>query len=395
MAGFDSGRDTNNNSREDVSNLGARPQPLKQAARSQESVPESLSIRMPGGFSPSPAGTPTEQPKPLEPRVPQRENQREPQTEPQPEPQKQLQLAPEPQTLEPAEAPAVRPPLPGEESEESKESYRPGLGPMVKKKSNKDVANAFRKAATAARAFQPRAGGAGARLLNKDETKSPTDADGITGVFKAPALLRTASEDVTTPTTPNDSAAGTPASEKPPVFPVSAAPAQAEVPEVTVSSPVAAAAAALENSRSPDPVTQQREVEQALSPDPSAAKATEAPERPKMKRRSLQHSTYLSKLGVDPGLLEGRGLDFEALLADFGWGSSIFHTKKIEVFEADVRRELGRVEAGSWLMHTEQKDDRVEAAEKLLDKAIAECDELEGLLTLYNVELGVSDDEHP
>jgi hypothetical protein len=47
------------------------------------------------------------------------------------------------------------------------------------------------------------------------------------------------------------------------------------------------------------------------------------------------------------------------------------------------------VEAGSWLNHLEQKDDRVEAVEKMLDRAIAECDELEGLLTLYNVELSV------
>jgi hypothetical protein len=58
--------------------------------------------------------------------------------------------------------------------------------------------------------------------------------------------------------------------------------------------------------------------------------------------------------------------------------------------ENDIKREIARVEAGSWLNHLEQKDDRVEAVERMLDRAIAECDELEGLLTLYNVELGVS-----
>lgn len=109
----------------------------------------------------------------------------------------------------------------------------------------------------------------------------------------------------------------------------------------------------------------------------------------RQKRRSNHDLKFLTKLGIDPSILDGRGLDFESTLVDFGWGSSELHPRKIDSLETDLRRELGRVEAGSWLGHLEQKDDRVEAVERMLDRAIAECDELEGLLTLYNVELSV------
>lgn len=67
--------------------------------------------------------------------------------------------------------------------------------------------------------------------------------------------------------------------------------------------------------------------------------------------------------------------------------------KKLDAFEADLKREIARVEAGSWLNNTEHNDERVEAVEKMLDKVIGECDELEGLLTLYNVELSSLNDD--
>jgi hypothetical protein len=62
-------------------------------------------------------------------------------------------------------------------------AHRPGLGPSIKKTiGQKDAANAFRKAAAAAGAFRPRAGGAAAKLLAKD-TKTSDEPDGISGVF--------------------------------------------------------------------------------------------------------------------------------------------------------------------------------------------------------------------
>jgi hypothetical protein len=109
----------------------------------------------------------------------------------------------------------------------------------------------------------------------------------------------------------------------------------------------------------------------------------------KIKRRSLQQEKYLGELGIDKSILEGKGIEFENLLLDFGWGDGARQPKQIADFENDVKRQLGRVEAGSWLSQADNaREDKVTHVEALLDKAIAECDELEGLLTLYSVELG-------
>src|SRR4029077_602033 len=74
--------------------------------------------------------------------------------------------------------------------EEGQEVHRPGLGPMVKKKSTKDIVNAFRKAANAYTTytnFKPRPGGAGERLMAKPKNTS-NGPDGITSVVPAPLL---------------------------------------------------------------------------------------------------------------------------------------------------------------------------------------------------------------
>ena len=62
------------------------------------------------------------------------------------------------------------------------EVHRPGLGPMIKKKSTKEIATAFRRAAMAHNAFKPRAGGAGERL-KVEAQQGPNSPDGINGVF--------------------------------------------------------------------------------------------------------------------------------------------------------------------------------------------------------------------
>jgi hypothetical protein len=56
----------------------------------------------------------------------------------------------------------------------------------------------------------------------------------------------------------------------------------------------------------------------------------------------------------------------------------------------EIGRELNKAQAGGWMSRIDDEDERVAAVMKGLDKTIEECDELDGLLTLYNVELSVS-----
>ncbi|KAF2842034.1 hypothetical protein M501DRAFT_1008096 [Patellaria atrata CBS 101060] len=265
---------------------------------------------------------------------------------------------------------------------------KPGLGPMVKMAANKNIADTLRKAANAYGAFKPRAGGGAARFFasKEDPTKDNEEPNGITGVVPAPSLARSGSLEQAQSQTPDVPA---PPKEEmqdePKLSPVdTTAP---DVPELKITSPVSArpTSVTLEDT-SPQKRKQETEIP-SKSPEKAPSTEVDLQEARKKRRRSNQHAKYLSALGVDPVLFEGRGLDFEATLSDFGWGTKVMEAKDISALEADIRREIGRVEAGSWLGHLEQKDDRVEAVEKMLDRAIAECDELEGLLTLYGVEL--------
>ena len=110
----------------------------------------------------------------------------------------------------------------------------------------------------------------------------------------------------------------------------------------------------------------------------------------KVKRRSNYQNAYLDELGVDRALLEDKCLDFESLLEEFGWKDTALQPRQLSELENDLRREQGRLEAGSWLSAdgNASREEKVSQVEALLDKTIQECDELEGLLTLYSVELG-------
>lgn len=256
----------------------------------------------------------------------------------------------------------------------------PGSGPG-------DAANKFRKAAAAAGAFKPRAGGAAAKLFAKEEKKSD-EPDGISGVFKPkrPAPVEAPKEEVFEKKVeePGSRPTSSRMSRDLPKISTDA------VPAVTISGPKSPAPVVNE----PQPEPSAEETARAPTPEQLEAKAPEAaadPEPRKKKRRSNQQVMNISKLGIDPSIMDERGLGFESLLTELGWGGNAFAPKHIENLEMDIKREIARVEAGSWLNHLEQKDDRVEAVERMLDRAIAECDELEGLLTLYNVELSVSD----
>jgi hypothetical protein len=276
----------------------------------------------------------------------------------------------------------------GSESQ-SGDPFRPGLGPMVKKRPGA-AADRFRKAAFAANAFKPRPGGAAERILKakaEKETGVPSEADGITGVFRAPTQQK--EEPVMAPTV-SPQAQAVPSSA--PTLEVTAPVSPLRMPSATMrgepgvqltdgpaiktreSTPVAV-----------DPSESDRAVEDAESTEDREIRAPQV----KIKRRSLRQEKYLAELGIDKTLLEGKGLDFETLLLDFGWGNGARQPRQIADLESDVKRQLGRVEAGSWLSQTDNaREDKVAHVEGLLDKAIAECDELEGLLTLYSVELG-------
>jgi len=264
------------------------------------------------------------------------------------------------------------PPEPPTQSEE--EVHRPGLGPMIKKKSNKEIANTFRKAATAYNAFKPRAGGAGDKL-REEKDKGASGPNGITGVVPAPSFSRTTSQDSVRTPTVEEAIVNLPtlpeAKQGPPAVQITEA--ADEVPKNSLSG----LAAEVSEPRAP-------------SPGKSRSKSPQTQEDRRTKRRSGNSAKYAAALGIDPNLLEGGTVDIESVLADFGWGSEGLSTKKVDELQAEMRREIGRFEAGSWLGHLEQKDERVETVDRMLDKAIAECDALEGLLTLYGVELGVS-----
>ncbi|KAI9675506.1 MAG: hypothetical protein M1829_003310 [Trizodia sp. TS-e1964] len=274
---------------------------------------------------------------------------------------------------------------PTTESSEQLEAHRPGLGPMIKKKTNKDIANTLRKAANAYNAFKPRAGGAGDRAKEIPEIPA-SEPDGITGVVPAPSLVRAATiETASTKTTPSEQ----PAKSNQPQPPAE------KIPDVLVRSPTRTStqkrAPTDQPPRKPPSPTAQNKAA-ALLQRPRAT----SPMSQETLRRSRQAeltARALKFIDIDPAIIQGRKLVIDYILSEFGWEGEGMRSKKVEVLEADLKREIGRVEAGSWIGHLDQKDERVEAVEQLLDRAIAECDELEGLLVLYGVELSTLNED--
>ncbi len=291
-------------------------------------------------------------------------------------------------------SPPISPPEdPKGNEEDGFDAHRPGLGPMIKKKSNKDVAGAFRKAANAYGAFKPRAGGAGEKLLTAAKKQAAGEGpDGITGVVPAPSLLRkpdegskaiTAEEHIEETT-----AVSTPEGTVPTVTPtldIPDAPAASEPPKVQITEAV------------PDTtITPMLDVpagaSDALTSKKDARSRSVSPSPRDRRRRRHEDNTvkYCQALGLDPKVLLDRGVDFDDILTDLGWNGRLSDEKRIEDLEADVRREIGRVEATSWLGNLEHQEGKVDQLAKLIDKTIDECEELDNLLTLYSHELNVS-----
>jgi hypothetical protein len=311
-------------------------------------------------------------------------------------PQTVSEKKPEPSEVikesQPVSPPTSPPEGPKGNEEDGFDAHRPGLGPMIKKKSNKDVAGAFRKAANAYGAFKPRAGGAGEKLLAAAKKQAAGEGpDGITGVVPAPSLRKpdedskaiTADESIEETTAVSTQEATVPTVTPP--LDIPDAPAAPEPPKVQITEAVADTT-----------VTPMLDVpggnSDALTSKKDARSRSVSPSPRDRRRRRHEDNTvkYCQALGLDPKVLLDRGVDFDDILTDLGWNGRLSDEKRIEDLEADVRREIGRVEATSWLGNLEQQEGKVDQLAKLIDKTVDECEELDNLLTLYSHELNVS-----
>ncbi|KAL2075336.1 hypothetical protein VTL71DRAFT_279 [Oculimacula yallundae] len=257
-------------------------------------------------------------------------------------------------------------------TEEPEEDIRPGLGPMIKKKSKNEVAGSLFKAAKAANAFssfKPRAGGAAERL-REAQAKMAEGPDGVTGVVPAPSLLRGMSSDSTTasPASPAAVPQDRPVSRR----------KNDSLPEVKVTVP---------DSGRPNSF-------QALPPQEIAPpEKSQTRETKRVRPPAETMSKELTAIGVDPSIIGDRGGELVAAWEEFGWVGEGIRTKNIDQMKDEVERELNKIQAGGWLARLEEEDERIEAIKTGLDKCIDECDELDGLFTLYLVELGTLNED--
>ncbi|PHH65927.1 hypothetical protein CDD81_875 [Ophiocordyceps australis] len=232
-------------------------------------------------------------------------------------------------------------------------SERPGLGPMIKAKRSKgDIAGALWKAASAATAFRPRPGGAGERL-RQAKAKTAEGPDGITSVVPAPP--RPVSRD-TRPLTPELSKAAD-----------SGVSAAAPVPEVQPP-----ASEAIEKGKKEEPAKE--------DPRPSVVRGNDI--------------KYLQSLGIDAKVLDDRSEEFGKWLDYLSWlPGEQMRAQTMDDVKAELDREINRAQAGGWLARFQEQDERVDAIKQGLDMAMAECDEMDNLLTLYSVELCTLSDD--
>ena len=261
------------------------------------------------------------------------------------------------------------------EKEKADELARPGLGRMfgANKKTTKDL---FKSAATAYSVFKPRAGGAAAKLFAAPDTKSG-EPDGITGVVPAPSLMRTkTNESARTQTSDSNSIQATPTSAvgKGPEI----------LPDVKVTSPQSPADRSVQSGSAKfdnAPPAHIVELQQAKAAEEETAR--------KKLRRTPQQIKYLQNLGVDPAILDGRGLEYEALLDEF-WPEGERLTKPVEQIQAELRREITQVQTRTWLENVENADAHRADVKKLIERAISEIDDMDRMLTLFSVEIAVS-----
>lgn len=261
------------------------------------------------------------------------------------------------------------------------EETRPGLGPMVKKKTKAEVASKFRTLALAAGAtsgFKPRAGGAAEKMrLAALKSESSDGPDGITGVVPAPSLLRRETDESSRPGTSMGGADT--ASQRNGSLDISKRgdDAAATNPQVIVTKAP---------EQKPESIRQPSEA----SIQPIAQSDKKKAEPPKKKTLSDETREQLKSIQIDSRLLSGsRAVEFVESLDHFGWVGDGVRTKSLEEMEREVERELNRAQVGGWFEGLDESDERVQRLRTRIDGVVQEAEELEGLLTLYGVELGV------
>nr|POF17821.1 exocyst complex component sec3 [Quercus suber] len=337
-------------------------QPRAVVNRTASPVSEKVA-NIPGAFDPPPLGATPEPPQDVN-----KEDREQNDTQPEAEPESQSEVD---------------------------QAYRPGLGPMIKKN---NVRNKMKAAAAAAQAFKPRPGGAAEKILKaKAEREGNVEPDGITAVVPRPSRQNTAEVPSKVDPPEDDSLKKSATIDAlrnsitvPPLVQVSSPLS----PENRTETPTLDGASGIQLTD--EPVDAHLKVEQSeelqTQPEAEGDRLEQREVRKlatKVKRRSGAQDKYLTELGIERALLENKCLDFEAALIEHGWTARVLQPKHLADIEAGLKREQGRLEAGNWLSHTDAtRDEKVVQVETLLDKAIQECDELEGLLTLYNVELG-------
>ena len=250
---------------------------------------------------------------------------------------------------------------------------------MIKsKKSKGDIAGAFWKAASAASAFKPRPGGAGERLRQQAQ-KTPEGPDGITGVVPAP------------PRPVSIEKAPTP--ELPPKAPQRSS----NVPEVKISVPKSSSRPSSiqeppkEVTQPADSVTRDVVTKEALAKEPVSKDVPAPKETPRRSAAAANDAKFLQSLGIDSSIIDAKSVEFGAWLDYFGWvPGDQMRKSNVDDIKIDLERELNKAQAGGWLARFEEEDERVEAIKGGIDQAMAECEELDNLLTLYSVELSVS-----
>ncbi|KAI1803299.1 exocyst complex component Sec3-domain-containing protein [Daldinia bambusicola] len=242
-----------------------------------------------------------------------------------------------------------------------KEETRPGLGPMIKPKSQRDLAGALWKAASAAAAFKPRPGGAGERLREMQSKTNLNGPDGITSVVPAPPRPEPKVE-----------------APKPLNTEKKSLDKDSAVPEVKVTVPNSSRPTSLQTSKN------------------NRRKSMESSQQQEPRRLTVagNDTKYLSALGIDTTLFLDKTSEFARWLDHFGWvPGEQMRSRNFEEMKLDIDRELNKAQAGGWVVRFQAEDDRIEAIKKGLDVAIAECDELDNLLTLYSVELSTLSDD--
>lgn len=328
---------------------------MRQNSVGQRSDTSSIRDRLP------PAGPPPSSPVPPTPDIPKS-----------PTPNQSAEPAPltisKPSTERPQTPPMPdpsEPQLDGSTPDTPAEDARPGLGPMIKSKVSKvDIAGSMWKAASAVTAFKPRVGGAAERLRKAAELAqaSEDEPDGITGVVPAPSRAAATPEPVR-PETPKEQPAAKRSSNA--------------VPEVKITVP---------NASRPSSI-------QVSSKETTQAGTLEVQTKEDRHRRVAagNDAKYFTTLGVDTSLLAEGTFEFAKWLDHFGWiPGSQMRNRSFDDMKVDIDREIGKAQAGGWVARFEYDDDRVDVIKTGLDVAIAECEELDNLLTLYSVELSVS-----